>query len=348
MSSALSLHGAPEFKSSAGLLSLPEELLEAIVCSCSSARELARPAAAHRRLCATVQRVLRDRSHPIWRKFCANECGAIVFQAVTDYSSLYFKLRKLTPPPIRTIDKLEFIVKVHMLVADAAGGESEELVFSEHLQGMDAKWSRFEAFANVVDDQLDYGFSWSCPAAAKMLGVFPYLHLAGVTNAYQMEAINSDTDFDKGRDLTATQIAARAGRRTWRLSLLCFNPSNQSVYHLLDHATPKPNYSAMGGPGGWTSKNIAFHPQPLRLVFQDGNAGTQLGNNAHMLNPEWHAHVSIEPPQAPPQDGAAPPASSLWRLHFNVTHKDTGIGDDWQPSQPSDLVLTALENLSWA
>ena len=337
MSSALSLHGAPEFKSSAGLLSLPEELLEAIVCSCSSARELARPAAAHRRLCATVRRVLRDRAHPIWRKFCANECGDIVFQAVTDYSSLYFKLRKLTPPPIRTIDKLEFIVKVHMLTADAAGGESAQLIFSEHLQGKDATWSQFD-----VDGEIGvvHGFQWPCPAAAKMLSVWPNSTVEHVTHAYQMEAINSEHDFDLRGELTAQWIAARAGRRTWRLSLICFNPDNQSVYHLLDHATPMPDYSSMGGPGGWTSENIAFRPQPLRP-------------QPFLLESDFHAHASIEPaaPQAPPQDGAAPPASAPWegwRLHFNVTRPNDITALDEHSTQPSDVVLTTLENLNWA
>ena len=180
-----------------------------------------------------------------------------------------------------------------------------------------------------------------------MLRLWPNSTVDSVTNTYQMEAINSEFDFDHRGEWTAPHLAARAGRRTWRLSLICFNPSNQSVYHLLDGAPPKPDYSGQGGPGGWTTADIAFHPQPLRLVFQEGAAGTQQGTNAHMLEADWHAHASIKPPppQAPPPDGSAPPlapaASAPWRLHFNVTRNDSA-------PEPSELVLTALENLSWA
>merc|ERR1712023_517101 len=87
-------------------------------------------------------------------------------QGVADYSSLYFKMRKLTPPPIRTIDKLQLIVTLHMLVADAAGGESKQLVFSEHLHGKDARCSWYDAIDE--DNGIEFGFKWQCKAAVKL------------------------------------------------------------------------------------------------------------------------------------------------------------------------------------
>ena len=211
-----------------GLLSLPEDLIEAIICWSWSTRELARLAASQRqRLCPIVRRLLRDRSHPIWRKLCANEGGGTVFQHVADYSSLYFRLRKLTPPPIRTIDRLEFILKVHMLVADAEGGESEELVFSELLHGKDATCSSFDGLDEGLG--IEYGFKWPCHAAAKLL-----THLGpaeGAVDCFQLEATNaSKDDFPSAADRarwTVEQMVRRAGRRTWKLSLHCFNPANQ-------------------------------------------------------------------------------------------------------------------------
>lgn len=212
-----------------GLLSLPEDLIEAIICWSWSTRELARLAASQRqRLCPIVRRLLRDRSHPIWRKLCANEGGGTVFQHVADYSSLYFRLRKLTPPPIRTIDRLEFILKVYMLVADAEGGESEELVFSELLHGKDATCSSFDGLDEGLG--IEYGFKWPCHAAAKLL-----THLGpaeGTVDCFQLEAMNADTrdDFPSAADRarwTVEQMVRRAGRRTWKLSLHCFNPANQ-------------------------------------------------------------------------------------------------------------------------
>lgn len=221
------------------------------------------------------------------------------------------------------------------------------LIFSEHLQGKDAQLDRDDG---DEEHSVGIGFKWLCPAAAKMLDVWPNSTVARVTHDFQMEAINSDSAFSSGREETAEQIVARAGQRTWRLSFICFNPTNQSVYHLLDDATPKPDYSGMGGPGGWTTEGIAFSPQPLRLVFQEGEAGTQQGHNAHMINPDWHAHASISPaPQAPQQDGAAPPASAKWYLHFNLTNKEEDTPNEWSNSPEfSNLVLTALENLNWA
>ena len=211
-----------------GLLSLPEDLIEAIICWSWSTCELARLAASQRqRLCPIVRRLLRDRSHPIWRKLCANEGGGTVFQHVADYSSLYFRLRKLTPPPIRTIDRLEFILKVHMLVADAEGGESEELVFSELLHGKDATCSSFDGLDESLG--IEYGFKWPCHAAAKLL-----THLGpaeGAVACFQLEATNaSKDDFPSAADRarwTVEQMVRRAGRRTWKLSLHCFNPANQ-------------------------------------------------------------------------------------------------------------------------
>ena len=61
------------------LLSLPDELLEAAVCLLWSTRELARIAASHSRFRPIVRRLLRDRSHRIWRQLCANEGGGTAF-----------------------------------------------------------------------------------------------------------------------------------------------------------------------------------------------------------------------------------------------------------------------------
>ena len=43
----------------------------------------------------------------------------------------------------------------------------------------------------------------------------------------------------------------------------------QTVYHLLDNASPHPDFSGMGGPGGWSTQNISFEPQPLRFVLRE-------------------------------------------------------------------------------
>eukprot|EP00966_Prymnesium_polylepis_P070916 1647322-Prymnesium_polylepis.2 len=55
----------------------------------------------------------------------------------------------------------------------------------------------------------------------------------GAVQRYQMETINSDGDFPSTADRvqwTQLHIAARAGRRSWRLSLTCFNAANQVHY----------------------------------------------------------------------------------------------------------------------
>eukprot|EP00900_Chrysochromulina_parva_P004478 jgi/Chrpa1/14030/Chrysochromulina_OHIO_Genome00000104-RA len=333
-----------------GLLSLPEDLIEAIIYWSWSTRELARLAASQRqRLCPIVRRLLRDRSHPIWRKLCANEGGGTVFQHVADYSSLYFRLRKLTPPPIRTIDRLEFILKVHMLVADAVGGESEELVFSELLHGKDATCSSFDGLDEGLG--IEYGFKWPCHAAAKLL-----THLGpaeGAVACFQLEATNaSKDDFPSAADRarwTVEQMVRRAGRRTWKLSLHCFNPANQSVYHLLDDAPPFPDYSDCGGTRGWSTQDLTFAHQPLRFVVSDAPGPMVNGADGQyrMVDGFWHAHAKLVPPTAPigKGNGAALTSAPPWQLHFNVAEED--VEEREWTAQPSELVLTALENVQW-
>ena len=207
------------------LFNLPDDLLEAVVCWAWSTRELARLASSHRRFRPIVRRLLRDRSHPVWRQLCANEGGGAVFDGVADYSSLYFRMRKLTPPPIRAIDALQFIVQVHMLVADASGGESSELVFSELLHGNAATGSWFDG----EELEFAFGFKWCCPSAAKLLvGLGP---ADGAIDRFQMDAINSESDFPptaSRAQWTPQRIAQRAGRRSWKLSLTCFNAAHQA------------------------------------------------------------------------------------------------------------------------
>ena len=66
------------------LFKLPDDLQEAVVGWAWSTRELARLAASHSRFRHIVRRLLRDRSHPIWRQLCANAGGGAVFDGVAD------------------------------------------------------------------------------------------------------------------------------------------------------------------------------------------------------------------------------------------------------------------------
>lgn len=395
-----------------GLLSLPEDLIEAIICWSWSTRELARLAASQRqRLCPIVRRLLRDRSHPIWRKLCANEGGGTVFQHVADHSRLYFRLRKLTPPPIRTIDRPEFILKVHMLVADAEGGESEELVFSELLHGKDATCSSFDGLDEGLG--IEYGFKWPCHAAAKLL-----THLGpaeGAVECFQLEAMNaSENDFPsaayrlggQSSRWSAEQAGANGNSRstasirpTRCVSLARWAPTRapphepphtspstadlappprtsphqpfpsdlaQSVYHLLDDAPPFPDYSdnrtwsihritggrrtIMVDGGPWAAQDLAFAHQPLRFVVSDAPGPMVDGADSQyrMVDGSWHAHAKLVLPTAPigKGNGAALTSAPPWQLHFNVTEEDRDGERKWT-AQPSELVLTALENLQW-
>ena len=339
------------------LFELPDDLLEAVVGWAWSTRELARLAASHSRFRHIVRRLLRDRSHPVWRQLCANAGGGAVFDGVADYPSLYFKMRRLTPPRIRAIDSIQFIVQVHQLVADTEGGESSELVFSELLHGNVATGSWFDG------EELEhaFGFKWRCQAAAKLPTV----------DRFQLEAINSDGDFPSTEvraRWTPEQIANRAGQCSWQLSLTGFNASSQArrlllpppersvvaphptaaalsprpaqtVYHLLEDAPPRPDFSAMGGPGGWSTENFSFQHQPLRFV---ASADGPQGQYGHMLTHDWHAHASLVPPPAG-EDGSTESASATWELHLHVTAPQQQA-DDWD-QQPADFIVTALENL---
>ena len=316
------------------LFSLNDDLLEAVVCSMWSPRELSRLAASHRRFRLVVRRLLRDRSHPIWRQFCVNEGGGAVFVDVTDFSSLYFKLRKITPPRM-DFNTLQFIVKVHLLIADATGGESNELVFSEHLHGRDA----MPAFPDAVsDDPADaFGFKWPCRGAARLPeGLRPHPRFSSTANAvdrFQEDCINGEHAFPPAHrraQWTPQYIARRAGQRTWRLSLTCFHTASQTLYRLLDDAPPRPDFSDMGGPGGWSAQFFAFQHQPLHWVTS---------SNTHPP-PDWRAHAMLVPPEAGSAEGAP------WEFHFNMTEDETGE-EDWEKKKVRDLVA-AMEELKWA
>ena len=66
-----------------------------------------------------------------------------------------------------------------------------------------------------------------------------------------------------------------------------------------------------------------------------------------MVDGFWHAHAKLVPPTAPigKRNGAALTSAPPWQLHFNVAEEDDEERE-WT-AQPSELVLTALENVQW-
>ena len=62
-------------------------------------------------------------------------------------------MRRLTPPRIRAIYALQFIVQVHQLVAATEGGESSELAFSELLHGNVATGSPQRALSALLIEE---------------------------------------------------------------------------------------------------------------------------------------------------------------------------------------------------
>ena len=72
----------------------------------------------------------------------------------------------------------------------------------------------------------------------------------------------------------------------------------------------------MGGPGGWSTQNIAFAHQPLRLVIQ---------------GPAWHAHASLVPsPYTADELGAVLDSAIVWG--YNTLHRvscASGVVSNW-------------------
>ena len=123
----------------------------------------------------------------------------------------------------------------------------------------------------------------------------------------------------------------------------------QSVYHLLDDAPPFPDYSDCGGTRGWSTQDLTFAHQPLRFVVSDAPGPMVNGADGQypMVDGFWHAHAKLVPPTAPigKGNGAALTSAPPWQLHFNVAEED--VEEREWTAQPSELVLTALENVQW-